>query len=253
MSAPLPKPAPLPIRRKRLGHSGHSGGAWKVAYADFVTAMMALFIVLWIMNSSSKVKQSVQGYFRDPQGYESRTGTGVGAVGESLVVDQRKIQDVRKLIEAALRQMPEFPQIENNVVFTVTAEGLRIDLIETSNEGMFFRSGSLKPTDAGEHLLKVLADQLARVPNEIVIEGHTDAQPFRAATLTSGYSNWELAVDRANTTRRLLYAAGLHLGQIAEVRGFADRMTLPGATPEDPRNRRVSVVVKSREGSSDKP
>jgi len=214
-----------------------------VAYADFVTAMMALFIVLWMMNSSPKVKQAVQGYFRDPQGYKQRTGTGVGNSGQSLAVDHRTVHDIQKQIEAALRQVPEFHQFQKNILFTVTAEGLRIDLLETE-KGMFFNSGSSTPTAVGEHLLNGLAEELAKMPNEIVIEGHTDARPFRTATLASGYSNWELAADRANATRRLLNASGLRPDQIVEMRGFADKMLLNGADPDDPRNRRVSVVVK---------
>jgi chemotaxis protein MotB len=221
-----------------------------VAYADFVTAMMALFIVLWMMNSSAKIRESVQGYFRDPKGYKLRTGTGVGNLSESLALDRRTVRDLQKQIEAALRRMPEFQHVQKNLLFTVSGEGLRIDLLET-REGMFFDSGSATPTTASKDLLKILAEELVKMPNKIVIEGHTDSRPFCTATPTNGYSNWELAADRANTTRRLLYADGLRLDQIVEMRGFADQMPLDRADPSDPRNRRVSVVVKmdqDREG-----
>jgi len=237
------KPAAVPA---------HHGGAWKVAYADFVTALMALFIVLWMMISSAKVKESVQGYFRDPKGYKLHTGTGAGNPGESLAVDHRTVRDLQEKIEAALRQLPEFHQIQKNVLFTVTAEGLRIDLLETE-EGMFFNSGSPTPTVAGEHLLNIVAEELAKMPNKIVIEGHTDARPFRTATPTRGYSNWELAADRANATRRLLYAHGLRLDQIVEMRGFADQMPLNSADLNDPRNRRISVVVKTGQDHAGEP
>ena len=232
----------LPPRR-RTPAPAHHGGAWKVAYADFVTAMMALFIVLWMMNSSVKVKESVQGYFRDPLGYKRRVGTGVAKTGESLTLDHRTLRNLQDQIEAALHQMPEFQKIKGNILFTVTGEGLRIDLME-NEQGMFFQSGSPTPTAAGERLLSVLAEELVKLPNKVVIEGHTDAQPFRAATPARGYSNWELAADRANAARRLLFTDGLGADQIVEMRGFANQRLLNPANPDDPRNRRISVVVK---------
>ena len=250
-SSPAAVPPWVPPKRAAVA-AAHRGGAWKVAYADFVTAMMALFIVLWMMNSSAKVKESVQGYFRDPKGYKLRTGSGVGNLSGSLALDHRTVRDLQKQIEAALRQMPEFHHIQKNILFTVTAEGLRIDLLETE-EGMFFNSGSPTATAAGQHLLNILAEELVKMPNKIVIEGHTDARPFRTATPTNGYSNWELATDRANVTRRLLYADGVRLDQVVEMRGFADQMPLNGADRNDPRNRRVSVVVKADQGRAGEP
>ncbi len=234
---------PLPARRRAAPVQRH-GGAWKVAYADFVTALMALFIVLWMMNSSTRVKESIQGYFRDPRGYRGSVGTGVGNTGENVTLDQRTLRDLRKDLEAAIRRMPEFRQFRENVLFTVTAEGLRIDLLE-NEEGMFFGSGSSAPTLAGERLLKILAQEVSRLPNKVIIEGHTDARPFRGATPASGYSNWELAADRANTARRLLFTDGLRDDQIVETRGFANQRLLNPADPNDPRNRRISIVVKA--------
>jgi chemotaxis protein MotB len=221
-----------------------------VAYADFVTALMALFMVMWIGNSSGKVKESVQGYFRDPMGFKRRIGTGVANSGESLPLNVRTVRDLQSHIEAVLRQMPEFHKIQKNILFTVTGEGLRIDLLETER-GMFFSSGSPAPTLAGEHLLKVLAEELVRMPNNVVIEGHTDAQPFRTATPASGYSNWELAADRANAARRLLFIDGLRADQIVEMRGFANQRLLNPADPNDPRNRRISLVVKFGQDGQD--
>jgi len=250
LSSPETVPPRVPLKRAAV--RAHRSGAWKVAYADFVTAMMALFIVLWMMNSSAKIREAVQGYFRDPKGYKLRTGTGVGNLSESLALDRRTVRDLQKQIEAALRRMPEFQHVQKNLLFTVTAEGLRIDLLETG-EGMFFNSSSATPTAAGEDLLKILAEELVKMPNKIVIEGHTDSRPFRTATPTNGYSNWELAADRANTTRRLLYARGLRLDQIVEMRGFADQMPLDRADPSDPRNRRVSVVVKMDQDRAGEP
>jgi chemotaxis protein MotB len=221
----------------------HSGGAWKVAYADFATALLALFIVLWMMNSSAKVKQSISGYFKDPRGYTARLGSGPAHSGEGLPVDRSNIAGLQEMIEQALRKMPEFKKMQNNIKFSVTGEGLRIDLME-NEQGMFFVSGSPNPTEAGNHLLHLLAEEISEMPNQVVIEGHTDASPFRGAAPTSGYGNWELSVDRANAARRLLHQSGLRPEQVVEVRGFADQKLIRPADPNDPKNRRVSLVVR---------
>jgi chemotaxis protein MotB len=213
-----------------------------VAYADFVTALMALFIVLWIMHSSQPVKASVTGYFHDPRGYTHKLGAGPANAGEGLRLDRRGLGDLQSRIESALRQVPDFPQIVAHVHFSVTGEGLRIDLLETE-QGMFFIVGSAEPTSAGEELLRVLGAQLSKLPNQIVIEGHTDSRLFRDSAASARYGNWELSADRANAARRLLQSHGVSPQQISEVRGFADRKPLRGADPADPSNRRVSLVV----------
>jgi chemotaxis protein MotB len=236
-----PLPPPLPARRDFADK--HRGGAWKVAYADFVTALMALFIVLWMMNSGTRVKQSVSGYFRDPRGYTRTLGAGSGSSGEGLAVHRDNVRNVQQQIESALRKMPEFRAIRNNVLFSVTGEGLRIDLLETE-QGLFFATGNTAPTTSGEHLLEVLADELGKMPNQLVIEGHTDARPFRNSTQSSRYTNWELAADRANAARRILHTSGVRPEQVVETRGFAAQRLLDPKEPESPRNRRISVVVK---------
>lgn len=219
------------------------GGAWKIAYADFVTAMMALFIVLWMMNSGKAVKQSISGYFKDPKGYTRQLGAGPTNSGEGIAVHRDDVSQIRRRIEEALRAMPDFRKLQENVKLSVTGEGLRIDLLETE-EGMFFVSGSPSPTGAGERLLRALAAELGRMPNRIVVEGHTDARPFRNAAPASGYGNWELSADGANAVRRLLHGYGITAAQVVEVRGYADQKLMNTGDPEDPRNRRVSVVVK---------
>jgi chemotaxis protein MotB len=229
--------------RIRHSYDRRSGGAWKVAYADFVTALMALFIVLWLMNSSQKVKSSVSGYFRDPRSYAHANARSASNSGEGLVVNRTNMGDIRKQLEQALTAMPEFGNLREQVKFSVTGEGLRIDLLETE-QGMFFVSGSPAPTAAGQNLLEVLAKEMARLPNLLVIEGHTDATPFRNAGPASGYSNWELASDRANAARRLLHTYGVRPEQIVEVRGFADQRPFIADNRFDTRNRRVSVVVR---------
>ncbi|HWB86369.1 MAG TPA: flagellar motor protein MotB [Bryobacteraceae bacterium] len=231
------------VRRQAESRRRHSG-AWKVAYADFVTALMALFIVLWMMNASDSIKFAVAGYFRDPRASTERLGAGPAGPGEGLLIDRRSIHDIQHQIEMALRRMPDFKIISNNVKFSVTGEGLRIDLME-NEAGMFFVTGSPHPTAAGESLLRLLAEELCRMHNRIVIEGHTDAQPFRDASETAtAYGNWELSTDRANAARRLLLTYGVPSQQIVEVRGFADQQLLLPRDPDNPRNRRVSLVVR---------
>jgi chemotaxis protein MotB len=245
MSKPNPpnaNPIQVQVRVKRQFSRRH-GGAWKVAYADFMTAMMALFLVLWMMSASNAVKASVTGYFHDPRGYTQKVGAGPSNSNEGLMVHRDNVADVKRQLQQALERMPEFKTIRENVLFSVTGEGLRIELLETE-QGMFFVSGRPAPTPAGERLLKTLAGELGSMPNRLVIEGHTDSRAFRNATPDAGYGNWELSVERGNAARRLLHSFGIRPDQIAEVRGFADQRPLEGAAPDESRNRRVSVVVR---------
>ena len=129
------------------------------------------------------------------------------------------------------------------MLISVTGEGLRIDLLE-NEQGLFFVSGRPSPTAEGEHLLSLLADEIQRMPNQVVIEGHTDSHPFRNAAPSTGYSNWELSADRANAARRILHLYGVRPQQVVEVRGYADQQLLDQSNPESARNRRVSLVVK---------
>jgi chemotaxis protein MotB len=214
-----------------------------VAYADFVTALMALFIALWVMSSDSDVKQAVSGYFKDPRGYTIRLGAGPANSGEGLTVNRANMAEIQSEIERALRAAPEFERIRRNVILSVTGEGLRIELMETE-QGMFFVNGSPNPTEAGKLLLKLLAAEIGRMPNAVVIEGHTDARPFRDATPVAAYGNWELSTERANAARRLLCAYGVRAGQVVEVRGFAQRRPMDAADPGGVRNRRISLVVE---------
>jgi chemotaxis protein MotB len=231
---------PIVIIKKRRHAGGHHGGAWKVAYADFATAMMALFIVLWLTNSTEQVKKAVGGYFRDPTGSGKQTGTGMGAVGESMPIARQDLNDVKKKLEQALRQAPDLEKVRNHVDMTVTGEGLRIELLETE-VGTFFDSSSAHPTQQGGKMLTVLAQELGKLKNRITIEGHTDSRPFAAKGL---YSNWELSSDRANAARRLMTASGVGADQIADIRGYADKKLRKPADPADASNRRISIVVQ---------
>ena len=228
------------VKKKAASHGRHHGGAWKVAYADFVTAMMALFIVLWLMNSTPKIKESVAGYFKDPTGATKKTGGDVGGAGEAKAKNPDSLAKLKEGIEEALRKMPEFHKaLGNQVELTLTKEGLRIELVE-NDSGLVFHSANATPTESGARLLAVLAEQLGKVPNPVAIEGHTDAVPFGP---DSTYTNWELSTDRANSARRLMEPAGLKKGQVTQVRGYAAVSLRKPDRPEDPANRRISVIV----------
>lgn len=244
MSAHNPDPALIQpiIVKKKIIHNGHHGGAWKVAYADFVTAMMALFIVLWLMGASDQVKKAVAGYFRDPSGSKMETGTGQGNTGENIGLGKEDMNQLKKKLEEAMKQAPELEKLKNQVQMNVTGEGLRIELLE-SDVATFFESGNAQPTDSGTQILKMLARELGKMSNRLLLEGHTDARPY-SSTNGNQYSNWELSTDRANAARRLMQADGLHPDQIAEVRGYADQRLRKPQDPNNSSNRRVSIVVK---------
>jgi chemotaxis protein MotB len=209
--------------------------------------MMALFIVLWLMNASPAAKKSVTGYFKDPRGYATTVGSGPEGSGEGLRIDRSTAPELRRVIEQALHRMPDFERFGDHVRLSVTGEGLRVELME-NEEGMFFMSGGAEPTARGQALLGVLAAELARMPNTIVVEGHTDARPFRNSRPDKGYGNWELSTDRANAARRLLCAGGLPPERVVEVRGFSDQKLIDPKDPEDSHNRRISIVVRLSQG-----
>ena len=234
------KLAPSSSSRRRRATRGHHGGAWKVAYADFVTAMMAFFMVMWLMSSSEKVQQAVGAYFRDPTGSGKKTGSTMTGAGQGLELAKDDLGKLKDQINSAMKQMPQFDQLKDNVAMTVTGEGLRIELLETE-KGLFFESGSMKPSEQGEELLVLLAKQLGELPNRLLIEGHTDAKQFKTE---DGYGNWELSVDRANAARKLMQATGVRPDQIMQVRGFADQQLRVAGDPNNASNRRISVIVQ---------
>jgi chemotaxis protein MotB len=231
---------PIVVIRKRKGdHGGHHGGAWKVAYADFVTAMMALFIVLWLMSADKEVQQSVSAYFNNPSGPGKLTGTAVAGLGNAIEVPKDDMAKLREKIQQALKTVPNFRDLKDHVEITVTSDGLRIELLETE-AGMFFESGRPLPSETGAELLTRLAEELGKLPNSLLIEGHTDAKPFPGAA----YSNWELSSDRANSARKIMQAHGVRPEQVAQVRGFADRQLRHPDDPNGASNRRISVIVQ---------
>jgi chemotaxis protein MotB len=236
----MDKKRPIIIIKKKGGHGGHHGGAWKVAYADFVTAMMALFIVLWLLNSSKQVQEAVGGYFKDPTGTSKKVGSNMVGTGENFVLSRDNMPKLKDQLQQALRQMSDFAKLQNHIEMTVTTEGLRIELSESAS-GTFFDSGSPKLNADGRELLNTLAQELGKLPNKLSIEGHTDSQPYSGK---ANYGNWELSTDRANAARRLMQANGIRPDQVTQVRGFADQRLRKPDAPLDPANRRISLIVQ---------
>ena len=230
------------VRKKVKKHGAHHGGAWKVAYADFVTAMMALFIVLWLMSANQKTQKSIAAYFRDPSGNGKDVGSSVAGAGESLSMTRTDMDKLKQKIESAFSKLPQFKAaMKDKVEMTITTEGLRIEFLETE-KGLFFESGSEKPTEACRELLAKLAEQSSKLANQLLIEGHTDSQPF---TARANYGNWELSANRANAARRLMVDAGVRESQVSQVRGYADQRLRTPNEPLNPGNRRISVVILS--------
>jgi chemotaxis protein MotB len=244
---------------KKGGHGGHHGGAWKVAYADLVTSMMSLFIVLWLTSQKQEVKEAVAGYFRDPGAFNKAAhggvldgasilpeqGGGAGPNGtqptpEQIRQEQEKIlEKTAEKVREGLAGMPDFKQLEGQIEIKMTDVGLNIQLVEKSNS-LFFDVGSQNLSASAREVMSVLAASLGELPNKLAIEGHTDSRPYPAGAV---YTNWELSADRANSARRYMLEHGLRAGQVAEVRGFADTRPRNPDDASDVQNRRISITV----------
>lgn len=238
---PMQTEQPVIVIRRTKGHGGgHRGGAWKVAYADFVTAMLALFIVLWLSSSSDQVQKAVGGYFADPKGLGKSVGNGLrGSGSESLSVRKDDMSKLKEKLEQAVKDATSLQKIKEHVIFSVTSEGLRVELVEGENS-TFFESANSRPTEFGKELLKRLAEEVGKLPNRVTMEGHTDSRPYRG---NSDYSNWELSADRANSARRWMQENGLREDQVTQVRGFAAQSLRDPANPTDGKNRRVTMII----------
>jgi chemotaxis protein MotB len=249
------KGSDIPIiikRKKKGGHGGgHHGGAWKVAYADFVTAMMSLFIVLWIVGQSKQVKQYVANYFKDPGAFfENTKGGGMfqgnsvlnttQSVDENLQRESKRLQETAQKIVKGIQRDSTLKGLLNQMSIEMTDEGLRIQLYE-SVENAYFDVGTarLKPEAIG--IIAAIGKEVGTLLNKIVLEGHTDARPYSSV---AGYTNYELSADRANAARRVLMTNGLKPQQVSEVRGYADTMLRDRNRPFDEANRRISILIK---------
>jgi chemotaxis protein MotB len=231
---------PAIIIKKKATHGGHHGGAWKVAYADFVTAMMALFIVLWLMNASKQIQDAVGGYFKDPSGNSKMVGTDQRGSGDNFIVTRDNMAELKEQLQKSVRRLSDFDKLKDHIEMTITSEGLRIEMTESAS-GTFFEVGSAKPNEDCKELLSLLAQELGKLPNKLSVEGHTDSKPY---SLSANYGNWELSTDRANAARRLMQQNGVRPDQVAQVRGYADQRLRTPADPLAPSNRRISVIIQ---------
>ncbi len=244
---------PIIIKKAKKGGGGHHGGAWKVAYADFVTAMMALFIVLWILSSSEETKQAIADYFNDPMGVNVGKGpTLIDQDNSSLapkVLDEEafrrkeeeKLKQMGEEIAGKLNESPEFQTMMDQIKIEIVPEGLRIELMESENEA-FFEISTANLKAQPRMIIEKIGGELSKLSNKLIVEGHTDATKFSGGAL--GYTNYELSADRANSARRSLIVGGLNEDQIDEVRGYAaNRLKLPD-NPYSSANRRISIIVR---------
>jgi chemotaxis protein MotB len=245
------KEEPKPPRRrvkKARAHGGHHCGAWKVAYADFVTAMMALFLVLWLVSQADmKLKQQIAQYFRSPGVFDSMEGgilsqaKKVSNEPENLTSkdDEQALFSVAQALQKQFSTRPEFERFKDQVQIAVSDEGLKIQLIDKADR-VSFPSGSAELTADAITIITEIAAGICVLPNKINIGGHTDSRVFPTA---NGYTNWELSTDRANAARRVLEAGCVKPDQIRRIVGFADTDPLVPNDPYAPANRRISITV----------
>ncbi len=243
------------VKKKVAGGGGHHGGSWKVAYADFVTAMMAFFMVMWILGMDDQTKSAIEGYFSNPVGYRKGYGAGSSpvSIGSTptniqrtqlrLLVranEEKTFEAARQKIMAKLAANDSLAMFNADVDVVVTSEGLRIELIESGAGDVFFPLGSAQMKAATALVLQLVGTELASLSHPIVLEGHTDAALFGSGAT---YTNWELSADRANAARRVLETAGLGEGRLVEVRGYADKRLRVPYDPTSPANRRISLLL----------
>ncbi|AWH20185.1 flagellar motor protein MotB [Stenotrophomonas sp. ZAC14D2_NAIMI4_6] len=272
------KPTVIVRKVKKAGHGGHHGGSWKVAYADFVTAMMAFFLVLWLMASTSKPERAaISEYFRNPSPLAGQSPTpapgmaGPGGASTSMIKlggatdlsrgnsndpfqnqkqalqqpvdqqqrDKQQLEALMKELQEAISRSQALEPFKDQLLLDLTPEGLRIQIVDKQNRPMFdLGSASLKPYT--QQILHELAEYLNHVPNRISLTGHTDITAYSAAR---GYGNWELSADRANAARRALVDGGLEDSKITRVVGLSSSVLFDKVDPQNPINRRISIVV----------
>ncbi len=268
---------PIVVKKIKKGGHGAHGGAWKIAFADFMTAMMAFFLLMWLLGSVSKGNlKGIADYFANPVKVASSGGEGSGDAtslikggGEDLTQqtgqvkkgeakhsesaqDRQRLSELKKKFEALMddkmQKSSKLAQFRNQLRLDMVAEGLRIQIVDEQNRPMF-RSGSSDLEQYTRDVLHEIANLLNEVPNTVSLSGHTDAARFSGGE--RGYSNWELAADRANASRRELLAGGLDSQKVLRVNGFSDVIPLDKANIYNPINRRISIVVLNKEAEED--
>ncbi len=281
MAGDSKKLQPIIVKRIKKGGHGHHGGAWKIAYADFVTAMMAFFLLMWLLGSTTEGdKKGIADYFQSPMKVAMFGGSGAGDAShvlkgggqdltrttgqvkhgevesdrktinlkalkdEQIRAEIARLRSLQEKIDGELLNNPGLGAFRSQILLELTRDGLRIQIVDAHNRPMF-ASGSSVVQPYMQELLRTIGGVLAEVPNRLTLEGHTDATPFSGGE--RGYSNWELSADRANASRRELLAGGLPEDRVLRVQGLASSQLMVRDKPEDPTNRRISLVVMTRE------
>jgi len=267
---------PIIIKRVKRYAAGHHGGAWKIAFADFATAMMAFFLVLWLLsNATPEQKIAIAGYFKDPIGF-TESGTPyiidlggsptlapentlnpevksqpqpdkvtIGseqAEGMAEQVEKERLELLLQELQSKVNENPQLHKFKDQIQFEIIANGLRIQIMDAENRPMF-DSGSARLKPYFEDILLAMADTIKAVPNKISISGHTDATPYSG---TGDFGNWELSANRANAARRALVAGRYPESQVARVVGYASSALFDRDNPFNPVNRRIDIVVLTK-------
>ena len=243
------------IKKVVKGGGGHHGGSWKVAYADFVTAMMAFFMVMWILGMDDKTKQAIEGYFANPVGYKKGYGAGSSPLSTGstpsnvqktqlrMIVrstEQRSFEQLKSQILDKVSKSDSLKRLNALIDVQLTPDGLRIELVESGSGDVYFPLGSSRMKSATMLALQLIGPELAVLEHPVVLEGHTDSAPFG---VNGGYGNWELSSDRANAARRILETVGVTQERIVEVRAYADKHPRVIDDPKAPANRRISILL----------
>jgi chemotaxis protein MotB len=240
---------------KKKGHGGHHGGAWKIAYADFVTAMMAFFLLMWLLSYTDPgTRAGIADYFNRPLKALLTAGPGSAPttapktpkeqIEELKKQEQKKLEELKNKLDSVTEHNPKLRAFKNQIKIEITSEGLRIQIIDQKNRPMF-AVGSAILEDYTKVILDEVGKSLNNVDNPISISGHTDALQYAGGE--KGYSNWELSSDRANAARRELIVGGMHENKILQVRGLSGSVPLDKKNLADPSNRRISIVVLNAE------
>jgi chemotaxis protein MotB len=282
MAGDAKKLQPIIIKRVKKGGHGHHGGAWKIAYADFVTAMMAFFLLMWLLGSTTEGdKKGIADYFASPLKIALlSSGSGAGDAShvvhgggqdmtrssgqvkrgdidskrktvnlqalkaEQVRAEKARLEQLKQKVEQKIAANPKLAAMSSQIRLDMTRDGLRIQIVD-ENQRPMFASGSAQLQPYMRELLREIGSVLGEVPNRLTLEGHTDAAPFIGGAL--GYSNWELSADRANASRRELMAGDLPEDRMLRVQGLAASSLLDVKDPTHPMNRRISIIVMNRE------
>ncbi len=266
---PDDKKQPIVVKKIKKGGHGHHGGAWKVAYADFVTAMMAFFLLMWLLGSiSAEQRAGISEFFQNPTGVQGPGGASLSMIklggamnvvkGDDhrdppqvarspdihyVVDEQRRLDELLEQLKDVIESSESLKEFKEQLLLDITSEGLRIQIVDKANRPMFgLGSDELKPYT--RDILHEIARVINKVPNRITIAGHTDATPYSRSRLD--YSNWELSADRANAARRELISGGLDRDKVGRVVGLGSSVLFDKENPFSPINRRISIIVMNR-------